>query len=156
MKLTFKINLISDYHIGAGHGKGIIDSVILKNKQGLPTIRGTTLSGLLRQGMWDLLELDLLESYRKCKRSNNTSSISYCSIENKMSMCPICRILGTPAHQKNWRISSAEIDGLKTEHKVIVWRNRVNQKTRTSEARKLFNEETAGRGVSFFLIVSNE
>ena len=156
MKLTFRINFLSDYHIGAGHGKGMIDSVILKNKQGLPTVRGTTLSGLLRQGIWDLLKLDLLESYRKCKRSDKTSGISYCSFENKRSICPICRILGTPAHQKNWRISSAEIEDSAIKNEVIVWRNKVNQKTRTAEARKLFNEEAIGRGVSFVFTVSNE
>ena len=84
MKLTFKLSLLSDYHIGAGHGKGIVDSVLLKDNHSLPVIRGTTLSGLLRQGMWDLLQIDLLEQHRKCKHSGGASDISYCSEENSL------------------------------------------------------------------------
>ena len=158
MKLTFKISLLSDYHIGAGHGKGIVDSVLLKDNQSLPVIRGTTLSGLLRQGMWDLLQIDLLEQHRKCKQSGGASYISYyCSEGNKKAMCPICQILGTPAYPKRWRISSAEIEDtqiLKPE--IVAWRNRVNPKTRIAEARKLFNEETVGKGVNFLFSLTND
>ena len=157
MKLTFKISLLSDYHIGAGYGKGIVDSAILKDKQSLPVIRGTTLSGLLRQGMWDLLQLDLLKHHRKCKQSGVASGISYCSRENTKSMCPICRTLGTPAYDKKWRISSAEIeDTIALKPEKVVWRNRVNPRTRRAEARKLFNEEMVGKGVNFLFTVSNE
>jgi CRISPR-associated protein Csx10 len=157
MKLTFKITLLSDYHIGAGHGKGIVDSVLLKDNQSLPVIRGTTLSGLLRQGMWELLQISLLEQHRKCKHSGGVSGISYCSYGEAKSMCPICRTLGTPAYPKKWRISSAEIEEkmiLKPE--MVAWRNRVNPKTRRTEARKLFNEEMAGKGVNFLFSISND
>jgi len=156
MKLTFKISLLSDYHIGAGHGRGIVDSVLLKDEQGFPTIRGTTLSGLLRQGMWDLLQLELLAQYHKCKQSGNISGISYCSGGDAESMCPICQISGTPAHQKKWRISSAEMEDLAIKSEKIVWRNKVNPRTRTAEARKLFNEEMVGKGTNFIFTVSNE
>jgi CRISPR-associated protein Csx10 len=158
MKLTFKIRLLSDYHIGAGHGKGIVDSVLLKDKQGLPVIRGTTLGGLLRQGMWDLLQLKLLEPHRECQRSGSASSnIAYCSEENKRSMCPLCRILGTPAYPKKWQISSAEIeDTMMLKPEMVAWRNRVNPKTRRAEARKLFNEEMVGKGVNFLFSVRND
>ena len=157
MKLTFKISFLSDYHIGAGHGKGIVDSVILKDEQSLPVIRGTTLTGLLRQGMWELLQLDLLKQYCKCKQSGGDSGISYCFGEDTKSMCPICQTLGTPAYNKKWRISSAEIEDsaiLKPERGV--WRNRVNPRTRRAEARKLFSEEMVGKGVNFLFSVSKE
>ncbi len=157
MKLTFKISLLSDYHIGAGHGKGIVDSLLLKDNQSLPVIRGTTLSGLLRQGMRDLLQIDLLEQHRKCKQSGGASDLSYCSEGNKKSMCPICQILGTPAYPKRWRISSAEIeDTLILKPEIVAWRNRVNPKTRIAEARKLFNVETVGKGLNFLFSVSND
>lgn len=155
MKLTFKIIFLSDYHLGAGYGKGIVDSVLLKDEHGLPVIRGTTLSGLLRQGVWELLQLDLLKQYRKCKQSDNDYNIAYCSGAATGSMCPICRISGTPAHQKKWRVSSAEIEDPAIKPEKIVWRNKVNIRTRTAEARKLFNEETVGKGANFVFTVSN-
>lgn len=156
MKLTFKIDLLSDYHIGAGHGKGIVDSVILKDEQGLPVIRGTTLSGLLRQGMWDLLQLDLLERHRNCKQSGDSSGFAYCFGEDQKSRCPICRTLGTPASEKKWRISSAVIEDSAMKPEMVAWRNRVNPRTRRAEARKLFNEELACKGVKFRFSISKD
>lgn len=156
MKLTFNINLLSDYHIGAGYGKGVIDSVILKDKNGLPTIRGTTLTGLLRQGMWELLQLDILSQHRKCKQSG-ASENSYCMETDEKLICPICRILGSPKYPKKWKTSSAQIEGpsiLRSEK--IVWRNRVNPRIHTAESRKLFNEETARGNINFVFTVSNE
>ncbi len=156
MKLTFKISLSSDYHIGAGYGKGVVDSVILKDKNGRPIIRGTTLSGLIRQGMWELLQLDLLRQHRKCKQSG-ASGISYCPEATENSTCPVCRILGTPAYAKKWQIYSAEIeDSSVVRAEKIIWRNRVNPRTRTAEARKLFTEETASGKINFIFKVSNE
>jgi CRISPR-associated protein Csx10 len=156
MKLTFKISLESDYHIGTGYGKGIIDSSILKDRNGLPIIRGTTLGGLLRQGMRDLLQLDLLKHYQKCEQSGS-SGISYCSESNENPMCPICRISGTPAYAKKWSISSADIEESSTlRAEKIVWRNRVNPITRSAESRKLFNEETVDGKISFVFTLNNE
>ncbi|MEM3563790.1 MAG: RAMP superfamily CRISPR-associated protein [Candidatus Jordarchaeaceae archaeon] len=161
MKLTFKINLLSDYHIGAGYGSGIVDSKLLKDKDGMPVIRGTTLSGLLRQGMWELLQLPLLAQHRKCEKSGIKSSqpdkVSYCSAEDINSMCPVCRILGTPAYAKKWSISSANVENsAMVIPEKIVWRSRVSPRTRTAEARKLFREETASSGINFIFTVSNE
>ncbi len=156
MKLTFKITLLSDYHIGTGFGKGIIDSLILRDRDDLPVIRGTTLSGLLRQGMWELLQTPLLGKYKKCEQSDGDFDVSYCSMNDIISMCPICRILGTPAYPKKWKISSAEIGDSKAIPEKVLWRSRVNPRTRTSEARKLFRDETAGKGTNFVFTVSNE
>lgn len=156
MKLSFKIDLKSDYHIGSGYGRGIVDSALLKDKDGLPIIRGTTLVGLLRQGMWDLLKLDLMRQHHKCEQSG-AIGISYCSDSDDNSMCPVCRILGNPAYAKKWRISSAEIEEssiLRAEK--VVWRNRVNPITRSAETNKLFNEETAGDKINFVFNVNKE
>jgi CRISPR-associated protein Csx10 len=156
MKLTFKIDLLSDYHIGAGHGKGIVDSVILKDEQGLPIIRGTTLSGLLRQGMWDLLQLDLLQPHRYCKQSGDSSGFDYCFGHDPGSRCPICRTLGTPASEKKWRFSSAVIEDSAMKPGMAAWRNRVNPRTRRAEARKLFSEEIVGKSVNFLFSLTND
>ena len=103
MKLKFKICLMSDYHIGAGYGKGVVDSVILKDRNGLPIIRGTTLTGLLRQGIWELLQTDLLNHLRKCQQSwyKENKVSPYCTEKDQDLVCPICRILGSPLHSKN-------------------------------------------------------
>ncbi|OQX55444.1 MAG: hypothetical protein B5M53_04140 [Candidatus Cloacimonas sp. 4484_209] len=156
MNLTFRISILSDYHIGAGYGKGVIDSVILKDKDGLPTIRGTTLTGLLRQGMWELLQLNLLSGHRKCGQSG-ASGNSYCIDDDRGSLCPVCRILGSPKHPKIWKISSARVEKpsiLKSGK--ILWRNRVNPRIRTAEERKLFSEETLGGKMDFSFTVANE
>ena len=156
MKLRFRISILSDYHIGAGYGKGVIDSVILKDNNGLPTIRGTTLTGLLRQGMWELLQLDLLSQYRKCEQSG-ASGNSYCINDDRGTLCPVCRIIGSPKHPKRWKISSARVENpsnLKSEK--ILWRNRVNPRTRTAEERKLFSEETVAGKIDFTFTVTNE
>ncbi|MDY6856506.1 MAG: RAMP superfamily CRISPR-associated protein [Thermodesulfobacteriota bacterium] len=157
MELKFKIKILSDYHIGAGYGRDQVDSMLLKDPDSIPIIRGTVVSGLLRQGIWDLLQLDLLKSHRRCCKSNGDPNLSYCYDKNPDSMCPICRIMGTPANEKRWTISSASVmrsDNLKREK--IVWRNRVNPITRTSEEKKLFNQEAVGKGIDFVFTLRNE
>ena len=154
MKLTFNINILSDYHIGAGYGAGIIDSLILKDRNGTPVIRGTTLTGLLRQGMWDLLQSDLLKEYRLCQQSGGENN-AFC--EEKDKSCPICRILGSPGNPKKWKISSAEVlvpSTLKSGK--VIWRNRVSPITRTAETRRLFAQEIMGGGIIFQFTVENE
>ncbi|GAB6163956.1 hypothetical protein JCM12298_31160 [Desulfothermus naphthae] len=156
MKLTFRISILSDYHIGAGYGKGVIDSVILKDKDGFPIIRGTTIAGLLRQGMWELLQVNLLSQHRKCRQSGALEDF-YCRGDDISSLCPICRILGSPKHPKRWKISSAHIENLSIlKSGKILWRNRVNPRTRTAEERKLFNEEVFGGKIDFTFTVTNE
>lgn len=155
MELKFKISILSDYHIGAGYGKGIIDSMILRDKDGLPIIRGTTLTGLLRQGIWKLLQLDILRQHSRCKQSGGSGD-PYCISDDRESLCPICRILGSPKHPKRWRISSAQVEDpsvLKPEK--ILWRNRVDPQTRTAEERKLFSEEISGGKINFTFTVDN-
>jgi len=156
MKLTFRISILSDYHIGAGYSKGVIDSVIMKDKDGFPIIRGTTITGLLRQGTWELLQLNLLSRHRKCEQSG-ASGNSYCIDDDRGSLCPVCRILGSPKHPKKWKISSAQVENpsiLKSEK--ILWRNRVNPRIRTAEEKNLFSEETLGGKIDFTFTVTNE
>jgi CRISPR-associated protein Csx10 len=52
MKLTFTLTLKADYHIGAGHGLGSqVDSALLRDGDKVPVIRGSTIEGLLRDGL---------------------------------------------------------------------------------------------------------
>ncbi|ODS36721.1 MAG: hypothetical protein A7315_04640 [Candidatus Altiarchaeales archaeon WOR_SM1_79] len=149
MELEFRICLESDYHSSAGYGKGTIDSILLKDKD-TPVIRGSVLAGLLRQKMRELLQLDLLEAHRGCEQSGGGGD-RYCS-EDKV-MCPMCKILGTREMRKKWRISTAKMDHSSEK---VVWRNRVDPKTRRAEERKLFSEEVGGKGAGFVFTASSD
>jgi CRISPR-associated protein Csx10 len=153
MKLTFKITFLSDYHIGTGYGNARVDSTLFRDNNGFSTIRGTTLTGILRQSIWGLLQLDLLRHHRKCMQSNAASDVPYCSGDD---MCPICRIMGTPAYSKRWHVSSARIDTSNPGCEKTISRNKVDMKTRTAEAEKLFSEEIGNRGTSFIFTLSND
>lgn len=153
MKLTLRISFLSDYHIGTGYGDGRVDSTLLRDNDGLPAIRGTTLSGLIRQSMWELLQLDPLKLHRRCRQSGATGNIPYCSGED---MCPICRIMGTPAHSKKWHISSARLETRNLGCEKIISRNKIDLKTRTTEKEKLFNEEIGNKNTSFIFTINSE
>jgi CRISPR-associated protein Csx10 len=153
MKLTLRLSFLSDYHIGTGYGDGRIDSTLLRDNDGFPTIRGTTLSGLLRQSMWELLQLEPLKHHRRCKQSGVTCNSPYCSGDD---MCPICRIMGTPAHGKRWHISSARMETRNMRHEKIISRNKVDLKTRTTEKEKLFSEEIGNKNTSFIFTINSQ
>ena len=64
--LVFRIALKSNYHLGAGYGKGFgVDSALSREDDRRPVIRGTTLCGLLRDGARRLLQLPAMEKYRE-------------------------------------------------------------------------------------------
>ena len=52
IRLEFDIEFKSDFHIGAGHGLGLqVDSALLRDSDNVPVIRGTVLTGLLRESL---------------------------------------------------------------------------------------------------------
>ncbi len=160
MQLDFTLTLRSDYHIGAGHGLGSqIDSALLRDGDRVPVLRGSTLEGLLRDGLWRLLQTLPLRSRRKCRASglDDDSSPAYCAADP----CPLCLIFGTPAQPKHWRISSARPEGVKKPlFKDAQWKQgqtgtqvaarvRVSPRMRRTEPRKLFQQEEGGRQLKF-------
>jgi len=155
LQLTFKIALKSNYHISAGHGKGaLIDSALLRDGDEIPVIRGTTLTGLLRDGLWRLLQLAPLENkYKACcltdGRDAKTSTTRYCTqhtAETDPGLCPLCRMFGTPRIPKTWCISSARPVTMQESKKAqmegyTLARVRISPRTRRAEPRKLFSQE---------------
>ncbi len=148
LKLTFNITLKSDYHISAGHGQGaLIDSALLRDGDGVPVIRGTTLTGLLRDGLWRLLQTKPLEE----KAHDLHGDERYCgqyATESDYDLCPLCRLFGTPRRPKEWRISSARLEtmqkpvrGKHQPERQTVARARISPRTRRAEPRKLFSQE---------------
>lgn len=166
MKLTFQLNLTTDYHIGAGHGLGSqVDAALLRDGDGLPVLRGSAIEGLLRDGMWRLLQTPPLATHyeqhrdeEKRRRETGDEVAAWCVSEKD---CPLCRVFGTPGAPKRWRISSARPEGANnflTPDKSwkagqtgaqIAARVRVNPRLRRAEERKLFKQEEGDARLSF-------
>ncbi|MEK6285817.1 MAG: RAMP superfamily CRISPR-associated protein [Acidobacteriota bacterium] len=156
VKLTFEIELHSDYHVSAGGGLGAgVDSALLRESDGVPVLRGTAVTGLLRDGLWRLLQLQPFDQ-RNCERSGKAGEGTplYCGQYNPYAdECPVCRLFGTPRTPKRWDISSARPVGLEqvgssksgwkpgTTAAQVVHRVRINPQTRRAEAGKLFSQE---------------
>lgn len=149
-RLVFEISFASDYHVGSGHGDGLVDSVLLRDGDGVPVIRGSTVVGLLRDALWQLLQQQPLAGQAKCRQSglNDDNAPPYCAPDQ--DPCPICRIFGSPGQPKRWRFSSArpakrsQPDLPQRGNPVggqVVHRVRISPRTRRAEARKLFRLE---------------
>lgn len=165
MKLTFTLELKSDYHIGAGHGSGTqIDSALLRDGDLTPVIRGSTIEGLLRYGLQQLLDTGIIKNPTKCRASSpvNHNLPEYC----QKSPCLICHIFGTPAKRKTWRISSArpvgaEIPFNKTQPQFMdagtqaVTRVKINSKLRKTEPRSLFKQEEGDGRFKFAFFITH-
>lgn len=159
LKLTFQIEIESDYHVGAGHGLGTeVDSALLRDADGVPALRGTILNGLLRDGLWRLLQQGPMQRWQRCQESGKSDEEQrYCAQydhDKHPELCPICRLFGTPRTMKRWRIGSARPKGqekltgtsYRPEETVRqrVVRVRVNPRTRRAAPRQLFSQEHGG------------
>lgn len=132
IKLTFEIAFTSNYHIGAGYGKGFnVDSAILREGDGSPVIRGSALVGLLRDGASRLLERKPLQKAYESE--------------------PVERLFGSAAHPKRWFISSARPKELLPigRDSQDAQRVRIDPRTRRAMPRKLFSQEEGLAGQTF-------
>ncbi len=164
--LEFEIAFKSDFHIGAGHGLGQqVDSALLRDADHVPVIRGTVITGLLRDSLLNLLSLPLLAEYRRCEASGlkTEHEHGFCGqfSTGDEGDCPVCAIFGSPRRIKHWRISSARpADLLAPQQPDPRWqpgeaaaqtttRVRVNPLTRRAEENKLFTREEGDGSVRF-------
>jgi len=160
LKLTFRLKLESDYHVGAGYGLGTeIDSALSRDADNVPVLRGTILNGLLRDGLWRLLQQGPLQRWQRCQESGKGDEEQrYCGQYDPgkhPELCPICRLFGTPRTMKRWRIGSARPVGqerlagtpyrLEETASQRVMRVRVNPRTRRAAPRQLFSQEHGGQ-----------
>ncbi len=59
MKLKYKIEILSDWHIGAGLDSATdADALVLKNDKQLPYIPGKTIKGLVKDAVRDLIDIE--------------------------------------------------------------------------------------------------
>jgi CRISPR-associated protein Csx10 len=135
LSLNFQIQFDSNYHIGAGYGKGFnIDSALLREADGTPVLRGTVLMGLLRDGAFRLLRLKPMASHRQ---------------EEILG-----RLFGTSIHAKRWRISSARPTVKCVGDSQAIQRVRIDPRMRRAEEGKLFSQEEGLSGQGFFFSIT--
>jgi CRISPR-associated protein Csx10 len=167
MKLSFRLSLCSDYHVGTGYGIGTqVDSALLRDADKVPVLRGSTVEGLLRDGLWRLLHTTpglgkRFESHRKAEENNRNETAAYCL---DLQKCPLCRLFGTPAAPKHWRVSSARPSGAESplgkDWKMgqtaaqVTARVRVSPRQRRAEARSFFKQEEGDERLAFDFTVS--
>lgn len=165
IRLEFDIEFKSDYHVGAGHGLGLqVDSALLRDADNVPVIRGTVLTGLLRESLMNLLNLTPLAAYRQCEASSlkTEHGYAYCGqFAPGEADCPACAIFGSPRHMKRWQFSSARPAELMAPQvhsrnwragetaSQVTTRVRVNPRTRRAEENKLFTREEGDGSLHF-------
>lgn len=154
IELVFEIEFESDYHVGAGHGGGLVDSILLRDGDGLPVIRGSAIAGLLRDALWQLMQQGAVDGWGRCRASGllEGKALSFC--EPGPDACPICRLFGAPGRAKRWRIGSARPveylhPGSPKPGRAVggtsVHRVRIDPRTRRAAPRALFNQEQGER-----------
>ncbi len=135
LTLTFEITFASDYHVGAGYGKGFgLDSALLREADGRPALRGSTLAGLLRGSVYRLLELPPLQKHPRDET--------------------LRRVFGHPGQAKRWHVSSAHPVERRPQDAQVVRRVRIDPRTRRAEPRKLFSQEEGLAGQIFRFTVT--
>ncbi len=161
MKLTFEIRLMSDYHIASGYGLGeAVDAALQRDTDGRPVIRGTTVVGLLRDGLRRLLLSTpaLAEKLAPHLQAESTTTggaaVAFCPDPD--TCCPLCRLLGSPIRAKPWTFSSAHLtealepvrDGSRFGSQPVT-RVRVDPTRRRALDKHLFTQEEGNRGLVF-------
>jgi CRISPR/Cas system CSM-associated protein Csm3 (group 7 of RAMP superfamily) len=59
MKIHYKIEMLSDWHVGSGLDSGAdADNIVLKDDDNLPYIPGKTIKGLLKDSLLDIADVD--------------------------------------------------------------------------------------------------
>jgi len=105
-RINLKIKINNQYHIGSGFGLGrIIDSLLKVDEDGVPVLPGSTVIGIIAQGLFDLLrfeyfkdEWDKICDYHK--PGSNGVRLS-CSIIGKdiEDSCLLCYFFGSTAQE---------------------------------------------------------
>jgi CRISPR-associated protein Csx10 len=157
LRLTFRLYLESDYHVGAGHRLGTEgDSALLRDGDQRPAIRGSTLRPLLRDGLRRLLSSNAMSRHgRRCVASGQEGDdpVPYCESDP----CPACLIFGSPARAGQWRVSSAKpVDASRVSKEVrpdwggqLAYHVRVSPRERRAEPAKLFSREEGDSRLQF-------
>ncbi|MFW5983039.1 MAG: RAMP superfamily CRISPR-associated protein [bacterium] len=62
-KIRYQIEFLSDWHVGSGLDAGAkADNLVLKDDDGLPFIPGKTIKGLLKDALYEMAEVNQIDS----------------------------------------------------------------------------------------------
>lgn len=161
IQLSFRISIHSDYHISAGHGLGaLLDSVLQRDADGLPVLRGTAIAGLLRDGLRDLGSKDPMQASARWQQM--VKSAESLAGDDRRGWEPSDALFGAPSQPKRWQISSGRPVNLAKPQDTgkSDWRPgglggqaaahvRVHPALRRAEARKLFVREEGDQRLQF-------
>lgn len=161
IQLKFSIELHSDYHISAGHGQGAaLDSALQRDGDGVPSIRGTSITGLLREGLRVLAEETALgqsPTWQHAWKQYACDKVKQQRQQGSRAAQPGDLLFGAPNQPKSWQISTARPTGLLSPQRSVdrqraahaVAHVRVDPATRRAEARKLFVREEGDQRLLF-------
>jgi len=141
LRLTFEIQLYSDYHVSSGYGFGqSVDSSLLRDYDSAPLLRGTMIAGLLRDGFNRLISTPAIA------QSKAFTEKRFTALEE--------RLFGLEEHPKRWSYSSARPQGGSGGEpgrwaSQDVTRVAINPLTRRADEHKLFTEEEGDARLRF-------
>lgn len=161
IQLSFRISIRSDYHISAGHGLGaLLDSALHRDADGLPVLRGTTIAGLLRDGLRDLGSTNPMQASVHWQQM--VSAAESLVSDDRRGWEPSDALFGAPGQPKRWQISSGRPANLTKPQNTgnSGWRSggiggqaaahvRVHPALRRAETRKLFVREEGDQRLQF-------
>jgi hypothetical protein len=138
------IHLEREYHVGAGHGRGAaLDSALFTDFQGdaeEPAIRYG--HGVLRQAVYDLLQVPLLDRLRHCQASGKAAGPPWCAGRGSEAVCPVCRIFGSPALPSPWSFGTLRPKKRdRSPSARVVSRASADPRRRRAADKTLFSEE---------------
>jgi len=160
IRLVFELTFRSDYHVGSGRGLGTgVDSALLRDGDGKPVLRGTTLAALIREGLRQLLNTQTFAQFYPHIYANDDYG-EQCKDQRAEDPCWECRIFGTPKFPKRWvfssarplefqAVASATLNSRETWGGQTTTRVRINPRTRRAEEGKLFTIEEGDQRLAF-------
>jgi len=101
--IKYKINFLSEYHIGDGFSSGIADNTIIKDGKGRLVIPGHTIKGVIRDALENLLG-DYRIAFCNGTLENNGK---LCGVNRGGEKCFICQIFGSPFSKANFYFTPA-------------------------------------------------
>ena len=104
-EIQLTLSISTPYHLGSGYGLGrVIDSLLRLNGENVPFIPASTFSGIVAQGMFDMLRFACFKTERDnvCgfhkKPSQKSSECLPCEILKK-EPCLMCLFFGSTANE---------------------------------------------------------
>jgi CRISPR-associated protein Csx10 len=111
MYIEYRVEFEEYWRVGSGEGAGRhLDALVRRDGYGLPFVPGTTIRGLVRDG---LREIARLAGRALCSASSQGDGLP-CGVRDGAGACAMCRLFGSP-HREGataWQPARLEIEAL--------------------------------------------